>query len=75
MADEIVEPAGCCRYCGILPGQDLPRPSYPELRARYAEALRLLSVPISEMDTAYGAECDAFLSRALSGSPQEASDG
>jgi hypothetical protein len=21
-----------CRYCGILPGQDLPRPSYYELR-------------------------------------------
>ena len=35
------------------------------LQARYTEALRLLSVPISEMDTAYGAECDAFLSHAL----------
>lgn len=24
---------GHCRYCGILPDQDLPRPSYQELRA------------------------------------------
>ena len=32
---------GECRYCGIQPGQELPRPSYYEMR-REVERLRAL---------------------------------
>jgi hypothetical protein len=60
----LVEPTEC-RYCGIRPGQEMPRSSYYEMRTRLAEAERLLAVPMSEMDTAYGAECDAFLSASV----------
>lgn len=35
------------------------------LRGLLDKALRLLSVPISEADAAYGAECDYFLQHAL----------
>lgn len=66
--------SGRCATCG-LPGHrygstDTEHDPNPvgcvnQLRAVLEEALRLLSVPLAEADTAYGAECDVFLSRVL----------
>lgn len=49
------KPNGGCIHCI---GWELAK-----TRAMLHEAIRLLAVPMADMDTEYGAACDAFLSR------------
>ena len=37
-----------CRYCGILPDQELPRPSFQDLRSMLSDALEALDIIATE---------------------------